>query len=113
MGGLSRGVVAAWLAVVLLAACEGQDYKYPSERCPELIDAWCDKTASCMPPSERADTRETCEFGFKLDLDCSKVTGVSAYFDSCIATLRAASCEGFTVEKGLPYPEICKGIIQQ
>ena len=113
MGELSRRVVAAWLAVVLLAACEGQEYKYPSERCPEFIEAWCEKSASCVPPSEMADTRETCEFGFKLDLDCSKVTRINSNFDSCLATLRATSCDGFTVDKGLPYPDICKGIIGQ
>jgi hypothetical protein len=111
MGKMSRWGATASLAVIWLAGCEGEQYRYPSERCQEYVDTWCNQSAACVAPSEKADYRETCEFAFKINLDCSKTTDLSPTFQSCIDTLHATTCDGYTAEKGLPFPEVCRGVL--
>lgn len=111
MGMVSRWTVTAWLAAVLLAGCQGEDYKSPPDGCEEYIDAWCSQTATCAAPSEKADDRETCIFATKLDIDCAKTVQLSPNFQSCIDTIHATTCAGYTREKGLPFPDVCKAVV--
>jgi hypothetical protein len=111
MGRVSRWAAIAWLATFLLGGCAGEDYRYPSEGCQEYIDTWCDQNAACVAPSEKANDRETCEFASKLSLDCSKVVQLSPNYQGCIDALHATTCDGYTREKGIPFPDVCKGVL--
>jgi hypothetical protein len=101
----------AWFAGSLLAACGGADRVAPPEACANYIDSWCHANAACELPSERGNYFETCRFAYKLNLDCSKTTSLSYNYQNCIDALAAASCDGYSYEKGISFPDRCKGVL--
>jgi hypothetical protein len=79
----------------------------PRQQCQDFLDAWCNKNAECMPPSERARVREDCQFVVELDVDCGEVKSVGPSYSTCIESISTSTCK----TDGIDLPGWCRGVL--
>jgi hypothetical protein len=111
--GISLTTVALIMAALLLGCGGGEGPPSPREGCEMYREAWCTADSNCHAASEQADARETCTFAIRLEVDCSKVVQLSANYQQCIDAIRATNCQQYTPQKGIPFPDSCRGVLLQ
>jgi hypothetical protein len=83
----------------------------PPEACQNFVDAVCNKEAECAVPTDRARTREDCEFVFRVQVDCSTVRGIGPTYGICLRDIEQIPCASFDPSNDLP--DSCHGIMSQ
>jgi hypothetical protein len=103
------------LVAIPLAGCgsgnDGPAPVTPPEACQNVVDALCNKEAECAVPTDRARTREDCEFFFWVQVDCSTVRGIGPTYAICLRDIAQISCASFDPNSG--PPDSCHGIMSQ
>jgi hypothetical protein len=102
------GVAAVLLAMMACGDDPQSSPSNPHQDCRDFIDAWCNKNAECVLPSERARTLEDCHFVVELDVDCNRVVEVSASYGACMNAIVQTSCGS---NGSVALPTTCRGVL--
>jgi hypothetical protein len=112
---MGRALDMVLAVAISITGCGGGDDGHtltPAEACQNFVDTRCNKEAECVVPTDRARTREDCEFGFFVQVDCSTVRGIGPTYSLCLRDTAQLSCVSYTPDLGLPFPDSCQGILQ-
>lgn len=121
------------IVVLLVAGCGGGDgstnapvVDQPAstpgptlaETCADVGTAACNRNAECaatigaIAPEQTGEFAADCEAGYRLSLDCSRVTQLTGHPDVCMADYMAEPCGLYVDPTGLPVPASCKHIFR-
>lgn len=106
-----RRARAAGLAVTLLCGCGYDDpvqMQSPADQCLNFVDTYCNKEATCRPPSDRSRTIKDCSFSFEVYFPCDDVVAVHGSLEGCSVDIVSFDCKDYDPESGMPTPDSCK-----
>jgi hypothetical protein len=114
MGRVSSSASLVFCAAACLG-CGGGDEQpvelTPAAWCEQFMQAWCEKNAECVVPSERARQIEDCEFVWQLSVDCTQVRSLGVTHDLCLQSVSRLSCSSYSTTEGFALPSNCQGVL--
>jgi hypothetical protein len=100
-------IVTAW-STTITGCGDDEEPPDPRQQCQSFLNAWCNKNASCAPPTDRARVLEDCWFTIELDIQCENITAIGVTYPDCMNGVSSAAC---LPEGGVEFPGLCTGIL--
>ena len=98
--------IATALALAL-AACGGGGGSDAENKCEDLLDVTCDRTAECAAPI----TKSQCLDAVHMQIDCGQADSVGATYDSCMDMMMSDDCATLFPGGQLTLPADCSAVI--
>jgi len=101
------------VVALIVTGCEAP-IAGPADQCRDFVAGYCAKTVECAQPTDRARTKEDCDFYFEVNLSCESVRAVQGSMATCLGDIAAIDC-GFIAPPGAwpPAPGSCRILVSQ